>query len=97
VAEEIKSLTLPRIELWQVSVSFSSEYGILDLLIPLRLVTTASVSSRIPVIRGVWFLIMVEIWSPGRIAAWKVCCASENILQQFEFGAAQNRVSIKGV
>jgi hypothetical protein len=97
VAEEIKSLTLPRIELWQVSISSTTEYGSLDLLTPLRLVATASVSSHIPVIRGVGFLKMVENWSPGRTAAWKVCCASENILQHFEFGAAQNRVSIKGM
>jgi len=97
VAEEIKSRTLPRIELWQVSICFTTEYGSLDLLTPVRLVATASISNQIPVIRDVWFLKMVEIWGPGRTAPpWKVCCASENFLQQFEFGAAQNRVSIKG-
>jgi len=86
---EIKSLTLPRIELWQVSVSFTKT--------AVRLVATASISSHSPFIRGVWFLIMVEIWSTGRTTAWGVCCASENILQQFEYGTAQNRVSIKRV
>jgi len=96
VAEEIKSRTLLRIELWQVSISFTTEYGSLDLLTPLRLVATASISNQIPVIRGVWFLIMLESLSPGLTATCKVCCASENILQQFEFEAAQNRVSIKG-
>jgi len=80
VAEEIKSRTLLRIELWQVSISFTTEYGSLDLLTPLRLVATASISNQIPVIRGVWFLIMLESWGPGRTATcYTWCMVSDSV------------------